>query len=80
MSLASKAFHLEYNLRIKTSHRFGDNPLLVHAVWWEVTGDGEGAAGRSRALPRGGVHRFHDQADHAGDARSASLEVDQGMT
>ena len=43
VSLASKAFHLEYNLRIKTSHRLGDDPLLVHAVWWEVTGDDEGA-------------------------------------
>jgi hypothetical protein len=43
VSLTNKAFHLEYNLRIKTSHRVGDEPLLVHAVWWEVTGDGESA-------------------------------------
>jgi hypothetical protein len=43
VSLTSKAFHLEYNLRIKTSRRVGDEPLLVHAVWWEVTGDGETA-------------------------------------
>jgi hypothetical protein len=43
VSVENHAFRLEYNLRIRASHRVGNDPLLVHAVWWEETGDGESA-------------------------------------
>jgi hypothetical protein len=43
VSIGSHTWRLEFNLRIRTSHRTGDDPLLVHAVWWEETGDGESA-------------------------------------
>ena len=59
VSLASKSFHLEYNLRIKTSHRVGDDPLLVHAVWWEVTGDGEGARYGLFVIEKGAVSQIY---------------------
>lgn len=43
VSVGSHTWRVESNLRIQTSHRNGDAPLLVHAVWWEDTGDAEGA-------------------------------------
>ena len=43
VSVGNSTFHLDTNLQIRTSHRTGDLPLLVHAVWWEDTGDAEGA-------------------------------------
>lgn len=41
VSVGSHTWRVESNLRIRTSHRTGDDPLLVHAVWWEDSGDVE---------------------------------------
>ena len=75
ISIDSKPFHLRYNLRIGITRRvatlqkdgtYGDVPaLLVHAVWWEVTGDGEEARYALMSVESGNVTSFelHDLAE-----------------
>lgn len=41
VSVGNSTYHLVSNLQIRTMHRIPDLPLLVHAVWWEDTGDTE---------------------------------------
>jgi len=43
VAIANQPFHVESNLKIRTSHRVGDAPLVVNAVWWEDAGDSESA-------------------------------------
>jgi hypothetical protein len=87
VSIGSQLFRLRYNLRIGITRRvaqlqgdgsYRDVPaLLVHAVWWEETGDGEAARYGFFAIDKGDVStiELHDLADLV-SRPSASFYVD----
>ena len=55
VSIGSHTWRVESNLRIQTSHRTPDLPLMVHAVWWEDTGDSESARYGLFVIDKGAV-------------------------
>jgi hypothetical protein len=58
-SVGNSTFHLDSNLQIRTSHLSGDAPLVVHAVWWEDTGDTEGARYGLFVIEKGAVSTIY---------------------
>jgi hypothetical protein len=82
-SIDQQPFHLRYNLRIGISRRvqqlqrdgsYADVPaLLVHAVWWEVTGYGEAARYGLFTIDKGSVSgiELHDLSEFATPADKA---------
>ena len=59
VSVGNSTFHLVSNLQIRTMHRIADVPLLVHAVWWEDTGDTESARYGLFVIERGAVSTMY---------------------
>ena len=55
VSVGNSTYHLVSNLQIRTMHRVADLPLLVHAVWWEDTGDSESARYGLFVIDKGSV-------------------------
>lgn len=87
ISIDNRPFYLRYNLRIGITRRvaerqkdgsYADVPaLLVHAVWWEETGDGEQARYALMSVENGSVTSFelHDLSDFTSPA-DAAVSVD----
>jgi hypothetical protein len=59
VSVGNSTYHLVSNLQIRTSHRIADQPLLVHAVWWEDTGDTESAHYGLFVIEKGAVSTIY---------------------
>jgi len=55
VSVGNSTYHLVSNLSIRTSHRIAEIPLMVHAVWWEDTGDSESARYGLFVIDKGAV-------------------------
>jgi len=59
VSVGNSTYHLVSNLQIRTSHRVADLPLLVHAVWWEDSGDAESARYGLFVIDKGSVSQMY---------------------
>ena len=59
VSVGNSTFHLVSNLSIRTSHRVADIPLIVHAVWWEDSGDSESARYGLFVIDKGAVSAMY---------------------